>query len=70
MKDRTCYEGQFINGEIKGNGCKFFASSKAKYTGQFLNGEMHGHGIMTYHNGNVYEGQWYKNKKQGKFLYT
>ncbi|KAK3765840.1 hypothetical protein RRG08_026307 [Elysia crispata] len=65
MKDGTYYEGQFINGEINGNGYKFFASSKAKYTGQFLNGEMHGHGIMTYHNGNVYEGQWYKNKKQG-----
>ncbi|GFR82095.1 MORN repeat-containing protein 1 [Elysia marginata] len=65
MKDGTYYEGQFINGEINGNGYKYFSSSKAKYTGQFLNGEMHGHGIMTYCNGNVYEGQWYKNKKQG-----
>ncbi|RUS92178.1 hypothetical protein EGW08_000031, partial [Elysia chlorotica] len=65
MKDGTYYEGQFINGEINGNGYKYFASSMAKYTGQFLNGEMHGHGIMTYLNGNVYEGQWYKNKKQG-----
>ncbi|GFN80045.1 MORN repeat-containing protein 1-like [Plakobranchus ocellatus] len=65
MKDGTYYEGQFINGEINGNGYKYFSSSKAKYTGQFLNGEMHGHGIMAYFNGNVYEGQWYKNKKQG-----
>lgn len=66
MKDGTYYEGQFMNGEINGNGYKFFSSSSAKYTGQFLNGEMHGHGIMYYKNGNVYEGQWYKNKKQGK----
>jgi len=65
MKDGTYYEGQFLNGEINGQGYKFFASSQAKYTGQFLNGEMHGHGIMTYRNGNCYEGQWYKNKKQG-----
>ena len=66
MKDGTYYEGQFVNGEINGHGYKYFSSSQCKYTGQFLNGEMHGHGVMNYRNGNIYEGQWYKNKKQGE----
>ncbi|CAL1528059.1 unnamed protein product [Lymnaea stagnalis] len=65
MKDGTYYEGQFTDGEITGNGFKFFSSSNAKYTGQFLNGEMHGEGMMHYKDGSIYKGDWYKNRRQG-----
>lgn len=68
MKDGTYYEGQFVNGEINGNGYKYSAHAQSKYTGQFLDGEMHGDGCMVYKNDSVYDGQWYRNKRQGQFL--
>ncbi|BFZ13116.1 hypothetical protein BsWGS_16154 [Bradybaena similaris] len=65
MKDGTYYEGQFVNGEINGNGYKYSAHAQSKYTGQFVDGEMHGDGCMVYKNDSVYDGQWYWNKRQG-----
>ncbi|CAG5135905.1 unnamed protein product [Candidula unifasciata] len=65
MKDGTYYEGQFVKGEINGNGYKYSAHAQTKYTGQFLYGEMHGDGSMIYKNGSVYDGQWYRNKRHG-----
>ncbi len=30
----------------------------------------HGHGIMYYYNGDKYDGDWYKDKRQGRGTYT
>ena len=67
MSDGSYYNGQFTNGEIDGQGLKFFAHSKGEYTGDFRKGEMHGRGKMTYVDGSQYEGQWYRNRKHGKY---
>lgn len=36
------------------------------YEGDFLNGNFHGYGQLTYSNGDVYIGSFFKNKKEGK----
>ena len=41
------YQGQWINGQMTGNGKYFFNSEDNKiYTGQFFNGNMYGNGIV------------------------
>ncbi|ESO89935.1 hypothetical protein LOTGIDRAFT_192458 [Lottia gigantea] len=65
MKDGSYVEGQFKNGEIDGDGFKYFVTSGAKYSGQFQKGELHGHGVMQYKDGSQFDGQWVFNKRQG-----
>ncbi|KAJ8303331.1 hypothetical protein KUTeg_019727 [Tegillarca granosa] len=65
MKDGSYYEGQFCEGEITGNGFRFFAPGQCKYTGQFFKGELHGKGKMVYNDGTIYEGDWINNRKHG-----
>ena len=67
MADGSYYEGEFEEGEIEGHGYRFWASSGNKYSGEFHMGELHGQGVMTYYNGAVYEGEWFRNKRQGVF---
>lgn len=65
MKDGSIYEGSFIDGEMCGNGRRFYALSKNEYIGHFLFGERHGYGLMKYGDGSTYEGDWYHNLQQG-----
>ena len=64
--DGSYYEGTFHNGEIEGFGTRYFASTKCKYQGQFSKGELQGKGRMIWPDGSIYEGQWEKNRREGK----
>ena len=39
------------------------------YQGTFVNGKMEGKGLMTYYNGNSYEGFWRNNLQHGKGIF-
>ncbi len=65
MADGSYYEGEFIHGEIEGHGTRYHAMSDNKYSGQFHMGEMHGQGVMNYKDGSIYEGDWFRNLRQG-----
>ena len=65
MADGSYYEGEFEDGEIQGHGYRYFAINKNTYSGEFCQGEMNGQGVMHYGNGSVYEGQWYRNRREG-----
>jgi hypothetical protein len=34
---------------------------KAKYEGNYKDGMKHGYGVMTYPNGDIYQGEWFEN---------
>ena len=67
MKDGSFYEGQFVNGEIEGMGVKSWSYNGNMYEGQFVKGELCGQGIMRYGNGDLYEGGWMDNKREGRY---
>ncbi|XP_012589984.1 PREDICTED: MORN repeat-containing protein 1, partial [Condylura cristata] len=56
LRDGSYYEGEFLRGEITGEGRRHWASSGDTYSGHFVLGEPEGHGIMTYGAGGRYEG--------------
>jgi len=66
MGDGSYYDGTFVNGEIEGQGFRFFVETGNKYSGNFHLGEIEGQGIMNYADGSVYEGEWSRNKRQGE----
>ena len=66
MADGSYYEGEFEHGEIKGHGFRYNALNGNTYSGEFLDGEFHGQGVMNYRDGSVYEGDWFRNKRQGR----
>lgn len=65
MADGGYYEGEFLEGEIEGHGFRLFGLSGNKYSGQFHMGEMHGQGVMNFASGDIYEGEWFRNSRQG-----
>ncbi|XP_070367402.1 MORN repeat-containing protein 1 isoform X3 [Equus asinus] len=65
FKDGSYYEGQFVDGEIMGEGCRHWASSGNTYSGQFVLGEPQGRGIMTYKAGGRYEGELSHGMREG-----
>ncbi|XP_078094647.1 MORN repeat-containing protein 1-like [Mustelus asterias] len=65
MKDGSYYEGEFVKGEIEGNGVRYWASSGNEYCGQFRQGEIHGYGVMKYHDGARYEGEFHYGTRAG-----
>jgi hypothetical protein len=50
--------GQFLNGEFTGLGKVIELDSGDTHIGQFVHGEKNGFGILTYSNGDIYEGEW------------
>ncbi|KAG7472804.1 hypothetical protein MATL_G00112830 [Megalops atlanticus] len=64
MKDGSFYEGEFANGEMEGNGLRYWARTGDSYSGQFSNG----HGFFLDKEGNTYEGAFHENKKHGEGL--
>uniref|UniRef100_UPI00398E5F2E MORN repeat-containing protein 1-like isoform X2 n=1 Tax=Pristiophorus japonicus TaxID=55135 RepID=UPI00398E5F2E len=65
MKDGSYYAGEFVNGEIEGNGVRYWAASGNEYCGQFTQGEIHGYGVMKYLDGNHYEGEFHYGARTG-----
>ncbi|CAI5782802.1 Hypothetical predicted protein [Podarcis lilfordi] len=70
FKDGSYYEGEFVDGEIKGNGLRYWASTGNTYSGQFLFGELHGHGVIRYADGGKYEGEFSYGMREGHGLLT
>uniref|UniRef100_A0A8D0HAP2 MORN repeat containing 1 n=1 Tax=Sphenodon punctatus TaxID=8508 RepID=A0A8D0HAP2_SPHPU len=68
FKDGSYYEGEFVDGEIVGNGLRYWASTGNTYSGQFLLGELHGHGVLQYEDGRKYEGEFSYGKREGHGL--
>ncbi|XP_045021642.1 MORN repeat-containing protein 1 isoform X6 [Bubalus bubalis] len=65
FKDGSYYEGDFVDGEITGEGCRLWALTGNTYTGQFVLGEPQGHGIMKYQAGGHYEGELFCGLREG-----
>ncbi|XP_054857869.1 MORN repeat-containing protein 1 isoform X2 [Eublepharis macularius] len=70
FKDGSYYEGEFVDGEIVGNGFRYWAYTGNTYSGQFLYGELHGHGVMQYKDGRKYEGDFCYGLQEGHGLLT
>ncbi|XP_075414246.1 MORN repeat-containing protein 1 [Tenrec ecaudatus] len=68
FKDGSYYEGDFVDGEITGEGCRHWAASGNTYQGQFVLGEPHGHGVMQYGAGGRYEGAFSHGAREGHGL--
>ncbi|XP_019514003.1 PREDICTED: MORN repeat-containing protein 1 isoform X2 [Hipposideros armiger] len=74
FKDGSYYEGEFVDGEIMGEGCRHWASSGhgclvdqdgQVYRGSFHNNKRHGQGQMAFQNGDKYDGDWVRDQRQG-----
>ncbi|KAM4703196.1 MORN repeat-containing protein 1 [Rhinophrynus dorsalis] len=65
LKDGSFYEGEFLDGEITGNGRRYWASNGNTYSGEFQAGELHGHGVMQYKDGGRYEGEFVFGIREG-----
>ncbi|XP_013359630.1 PREDICTED: MORN repeat-containing protein 1 isoform X2 [Chinchilla lanigera] len=66
FKDGSYYEGEFVDGEITGQGCRHWAWSGNIYAGQFVLGEPQGHGVMTYGAGGCYKGELCHGLREGQ----
>jgi hypothetical protein len=69
MKDGSRFEGEFVNGEITGQGTKLYECGM-QYTGGWVNGEREGFGECNYGRKNYtdlyYKGDWSGNLRHGK----
>ncbi|XP_015999906.2 MORN repeat-containing protein 1 isoform X2 [Rousettus aegyptiacus] len=65
FKDGSYYEGEFVHGEITGEGRRLWAASGNTYSGQFVLGEPQGHGVLQYRAGGRYEGAFHHGMREG-----
>ncbi|XP_054439698.1 MORN repeat-containing protein 1 [Pteronotus mesoamericanus] len=65
FKDGSYYEGEFVDGEITGEGFRHWATTGNTYSGQFVLGEPQGHGVMKYGAGGCYEGALSRGVREG-----
>lgn len=63
------YEGEFYDNEMSGKGTMKFSNGDV-YTGDWRAGMMWGNGDLSYPDGTVFEGAFYKNQKHGKITRT
>ncbi|XP_074233749.1 MORN repeat-containing protein 1 isoform X3 [Camelus bactrianus] len=66
FRDGGYYEGEFVDGEITGEGRRHWALTGSTYTGQFVLGEPQGHGIMLYKAGGYYDGELSGGAREGQ----
>ncbi|XP_069893251.1 MORN repeat-containing protein 1 isoform X2 [Dipodomys merriami] len=66
FKDGGYYEGEFVDGEITGEGYQHWAWSGNSYSGHFVLGEPQGRGIMKYKAGGHYEGELSRGLREGQ----
>ena len=68
MRDGSKYAGEFVDGEIHGNGTRLYDDG-TEYIGMFVKGEKNGYGEITYGRRNVreeyYKGNWDMNVRSG-----
>jgi hypothetical protein len=75
MRDGSRYSGEFINGEMTGQGIKQWADNRI-YNGEFREGELHGKGTMFYNvespiqKDKTYQGQFHLNSREGQGVLT
>jgi len=62
------YEGEWFQNEKNGIGCMWWGDDR--YIGQWECSSKNGNGTMLWKNGDIYEGGWYKDLRQGKAVYT
>ena len=67
----TSVEAEFVNGVLTGDATVKFSDGET-YVGGYNKDEgwRIGYGVMTYINGDKYEGEWHENNKSGKGTYT
>ncbi|KAM3920920.1 MORN repeat-containing protein 1 [Leptodactylus fuscus] len=65
FRDGSYYEGEFVRGEITGNGRRYWAALGNTYSGEFQDGELHGHGLMKCQDGGRYEGEFVFGIREG-----
>ena len=58
------YDGQFKNNEKNGEGT--YTLKDKTYKGTFQDGHFHGYGGINYGNGDVYQGNFVKDKREGR----
>ena len=56
--DGGYYDGDFIDGKFQGVGKYYFADTGKMYEGDFVDNNMEGKGIMSWPDGNKYEGEF------------
>ena len=59
------YIGQYKDGEYNGYGIKYYFSENKIFKGQVLNNNLEGYAFEYFENGDVYEGERSKDKKNG-----
>ena len=64
FKDGTSYVGAFTNGELTGQGTRYF--SNGLYRGAFVKGIREGYGVFEWESGNSFEGYWKNGKRNGE----
>ena len=68
FKDYSIYEGQWENGQRKGQG-KIYYPNGSIYEGNWKYDCYNGKGRLIHSEGDVYDGDWINNKKNGKGIY-
>eukprot|EP00398_MALV-I-01_sp_L67-1_P000567 gene567-11_t len=67
--DEGHYEGKFVNGEIVGQGKRYWAKLDATYEGDFSTGDLHGKGVYTTPT-LTYEGDFVRNRRHGQGVFS
>jgi len=62
-------EGVFVNGDMHGQGASYNGYHKRNDRGQYNYGKRTGKGVMTWSDGDRYEGEWNENGANGKGQY-
>ena len=62
------YVGEIKDGVFDGKGA--YTINGPVITGDFINGLVEGYAVMDFLDGEKYEGQWVKNKKEGEGTYS
>lgn len=65
VKSGNIYKGNYVNGQIEGQGEAIFKSGD-HYIGGMSKGKFSGYGVYTFKSGNKYQGNFLDSKKHGK----
>jgi hypothetical protein len=73
-KEGTAYDGDWKGGAMHGQGSYTYqhlrGDRSSNYEGQWSEGQYEGRGKLTLYSGNIYDGEWRANKRNGWGLYT
>ena len=63
------YNGQFKKGFFHGKGIYYWKKENEYYKGDYINNIKNGNGLYLFNNGNIYYGNWFNGKPNGKGNY-